>query len=196
MSRVLFWSGLKPAVEDMEDLQAFAQGMTKDRFAACFEDGVIPGLDDELEVVVPNPADHTKVNVKAGGAYIAGDKVVLPEAEDVLLDGVDEEDNIVWIRYDTTESDLRNHYITGEPHACRENDSYELGAEKLSEYLLNPTGKLPLARAKVTGANLVAVDLRVYLRLKKEMLSGVILPGVPTNLNVAVSKPDPDWQEE
>ncbi len=187
MEKTNYWSGMKPAVEDLQFDQEAKENAIKDRFTTAFRNGVVPGEGDELEVYVPDPDDHTKVRVKIGKAYIDGEKVEVTAEQEVTLDNVDNEDNIIWIRYKTVEGDYRNHYITGTPYPCRIYDSYELGATR--ESLFDPTGKLQLARASVEEkTGLYVIDLRESLQLKSALLKNVFadetIPTTPSNVQV------------
>lgn len=170
MSKVNFWSGMKPRVGDMKELQDYAHENANQKFRDTFEDGVLKGYLNELEVYVPDPSNHGSVKVKSGAAYINGLRVEVKEEQTVNLDDPENEPNIVYIEHVYVEDDFRQHPITGESYPCRKIDSYQIGAVRESQF--NSEGRLALAKIGVDQqGQLYAIDLRQYLRLKPEVLS-------------------------
>ncbi len=167
MERTNYWSGMKPSVEDLTFDQDAKESAIKVRFTDTFIQGVVPGVGDELQVTVPDPT-VAEVQIGTGEAYIQGEKVKVTTPQTVTLDAVDQEDNIIWIRYTQQQSDFRPHYITGDQYPCRLLDSFEVGATR--ESLFDPTGKMVLARASKNNLGVYVTDLREFLRLKPELL--------------------------
>ncbi|MDK2373177.1 MAG: hypothetical protein QI197_07365, partial [Candidatus Korarchaeota archaeon] len=170
MSKVHFWSGMKPRVGDMEELQDYAHENANQKFRDTFKDGVLKGYLEELEVYVPDPSNHGSVKVKSGAAYINGLRVEVNEEQTVNLDEPENEPNIVYIKHVYVDDDFRQHPITGESYPCRKIDSYQIEAVRESQF--NGEGRLALAKIGVDQqGQLYAIDLRQYLRLKPEVLS-------------------------
>jgi len=171
------FSGFKPAMEDFHFERDAKEAAIKDHVLdltgnAVGGSGILKGITDEIQVYVDNPAQFLNCKVKAGAAYIRGEKVLISAIQTVNLTDVETEANIIWLKYKLIDSSdpnaVRYQYINGQPYVVWKVDSFELGATKESQYIQS-ISEIKLARvAKVSGQLVVTNDYRLYLKFNPE----------------------------
>lgn len=172
--RVPGFSGWKPTVDkDWLKLYEFLEAYAEQILIDPFEQGVLKDVGNELEVTIKVPSDpNTDAQVDTGAAWLEdsnndalGLRIQLDTAQDVSLDAPATEDNIVYAKFSQTQTEFRNHYISGVSKYTRLIGGFTLGAVKESNWPV--ADAFPLAKVGLSGANIVVKeDLRQFLVLK------------------------------
>ena len=201
MKKFLPFSGMKPAVEDLNFESTAKEFAIKKRLIDLTGTGtgILKGILNQGNVFVDIPSQTQIASVDTMHAYIQGEKIEITESQDVTLDDVESEGNIIYLTYQVKNSSdlqaLRKHYLTGIEHCVWLEDSFLLTAVKESLYSQSDD-KLKLGRVAVVGGLLtVTHDYRTYLKISDEIMNTLVegkdilfrqpAPPVPTRLRLS-----------
>ncbi len=116
MQKLKYFSGIKPAVEDLEFDQEGKENAIADRQKEMFTNGVVEGLlFKEM-----TPGEYV---IEPGLAFVNGERIEVTENLAVSITPT-QYDQFIFLRFETPLSQPVQHFVTGETFNIYQSDSY------------------------------------------------------------------------